>query len=358
MNYTRGKLRLAKQILGLIVIAAIAIFLPSCGGNDSRTAQKTSVRVGWQVAWATQGQIAQSMMKTNALELANLDGDFKQFLYGAPLSEAALANELDVAFIGDQPAINLISKTPDWKIVARLMDFRVAIVVPPNSDVKEIKDLKGKTVGIPFGASTHRFALQAFRDAGLEPGKDITLLNIDIQEQGETIRAAGGKAWSKVDAFASWDHHIASYEKEGLARILSTGTALGVVAMSNRFISQNPEAAKDFLAAMKLAYFYYAKHQSDTDRWFADAAQGKISPELLAQVAEIEKNLKAGTIGDVMMQLDTGHVKVLQVAADFAFEQKLIQAPLDVSKSVDTELMKQADAKISNDLVDRLTVGK
>lgn len=219
--------KLLITVLGIATIC-LATFLAACGESTEAPKELPPIRIGWQVAWATQGQIAMALQKTTALDVMGLKGDFKSFTYGAPLSEAALAGQLDVAFVGDQPAVNLLSRSIDWKIVARLMDFRVAIVVPPNTAIRSVADLKGKTLGIPFGASTHRLALQWLKEAALDPTKDLTILNIDITEQSDTVKAAAGGPWSEVDAFASWDHHIALYEKQGLARILKSGVSGGV----------------------------------------------------------------------------------------------------------------------------------
>jgi ABC-type nitrate/sulfonate/bicarbonate transport system substrate-binding protein len=342
----------------LVALAACAMMFSLLYGCRKPTGQGTPVRIGWQVAWATQGQIAQALDRTNALSLFGLNGDFHSFTYGAPLSEAALANQLDVAFVGDQPAINLISRTSDWKIVARLMDFRVALVVPPDSAIKKNIDLKGKTIGIPFGASTHRFALEVLKDSGLDPAKDVHIVNIDIQEQGDIVRAGAGRAWSKVDAFASWDHHIALYEREGLAKVLTSGTALGVVAMSESFIKANPEAAANVLAAYKLAYYYYATHQDQVNAWFSEAAQGKFDVGMLREVGAIEPNLRATESSQIMINLAPSQIATLQSAADFAFEQKLIKNQVNVTKAIDTSLVDRANGKINAELQARLAAVK
>jgi len=311
------------------VLAGSLLFCSSCSKQDdgkAASSQAQTIRIGWQVAWATQGQIAMALQKTNALELMGLKGDFKSFTYGAPLSEAALAGQLDVAFVGDQPAVSLLARTKDWCIAARLMDFRVAIVVPTDSPIKTVADLKGKTLGIPFGASTHRVALEMLKEAGLEPGKDVNLINIDITEQADVVKAGGGKAWPKVDAFASWDHHIALYEKQGLARILNSGTALGVVMMSRNFAQKRPDEAARFLAAYKLAYYFYATHQEETDKWFAEAAGGKFDLAILKTVADVEPNTKARTIGDIKVDIGEKEISILQDANDFALKQQLIKS--------------------------------
>lgn len=308
---------------------------PAAKGEPASPArQMQTVRVGWQIAWATQGQLAMVLQKTDLLKDNGLRGDFKSFTYGAPLSEAALGGQLDVAFVGDQPAVSLLSRSTDWKIVARLMDFRVAIVVPTNSPIHTIADLKGKTLGIPFGASTHRVALQWLKETGLDPEKDLKIINIDIMEQSDVVKAAGGGAWPKVDAFASWDHNIAMYENQGYAKVLKSGTALGVVLMSKTFIDQHPSAAASFVAAFKQGYLYYATHQDAVDKWFSEAAGGKFDLSILKAVAEVEPNLKASTSEEVSINLGTDQLGILQRAADFALAQGLIKTPLKIPAAI------------------------
>jgi sulfonate transport system substrate-binding protein len=353
----RGTTHLYKSAVATVICALIFSLLYGCRNQSKPNGsanEAVPVRIGWQVAWATQGQIAQTLERTNALDLFGLRGEFRSFTYGAPLSEAALANELDVAFVGDQPAINLVSRTPEWRIVARLMDFRVALVVPPNSPIKNVADLRGKTLGIPFGASTHRFALQQIRDAGLDPARDLQIINIDIQEQSDIIRAGGSSQWSKVDAFASWDHHIALYERQGIARVLASGTALGVVVMSERFIRARPDAAATFLAAYKLAYYFYAAHQDQANAWFSDAAQGKFDVSILREVATIEPNLKATNLQQINVALLPEHITTLQSAADFALQQRLIQSEVNVANAVNTMLVREAETKITADVQSRV----
>ncbi|MCX6911299.1 MAG: NrtA/SsuA/CpmA family ABC transporter substrate-binding protein [Verrucomicrobia bacterium] len=344
MNIKPTTPRVLFQLLMLLMAVSL---LSSCGQKDespASSAPKTTVRIGWQIAWATQGQLAMALQKTDALQLCGLKGDFKSFTYGAPLSEAALAGQLDVAFVGDQPAVSLLSRTSEWKIVARLMDFRVAIVVPPSSPIKSVADLKGKTLGIPFGASTHRVALQMLQEAGLDPTKDLKIFNIDILEQSDIVKAGVGGAWPKVDAFASWDHHIALYEKNGYARVLKPGAALGVVMMSQRFLQNHPQEAAAFVAAFKLGYFYYATHQDQVDRWFANAAGGKIDPNILRTVAAIEPNMRATTLADTDIAISPQHIGVLQGAADFAFSQALIKTKLSASASIRKEFAIEAES--------------
>lgn len=104
------------------------------------------IRIGWQIPAATQGQIVQVLKRTNVLDVHGLDPSLVPFSYGGPQVEAAFSGQLDVVFSGDQPAINLIARGGKWKIVARLFEDGVATIVPPDSPINELKDLRGKTV--------------------------------------------------------------------------------------------------------------------------------------------------------------------------------------------------------------------
>ena len=128
------------------------------------------IRVGWQETWATQGQLSVILQQSEILSELGFEAEFVGFSYGAPLNEGALAGEVDVLFTADQPAIALCNRDSSWGMIGRLMYNRVGTFVPPDSSIQTVADLKGKTIGIPFGAAAHRETLGAVRAAGLDPG--------------------------------------------------------------------------------------------------------------------------------------------------------------------------------------------
>jgi len=70
----------------------------------------TKIRVGWQVPWATQGQLVQILKHTDILKQNGLEAEFVGRTYGPVLNEIALANGIDVVLTADQPAAALFSK--------------------------------------------------------------------------------------------------------------------------------------------------------------------------------------------------------------------------------------------------------
>ena len=150
-----------KYVIWFLVVIVLGIFVIIFYNNKikSNTSQSRSenspisIRIGWQIPWATQGQLTQILKHTDILEKNGLKAEFKGFNYGPPLNEAALAGEVDVIFTADQPAATLLTKNPNWVIIGRLMYNRVSLYVPPKSAITSVADLRGKTVAMPFGAA-------------------------------------------------------------------------------------------------------------------------------------------------------------------------------------------------------------
>jgi TRAP transporter TAXI family solute receptor len=95
--------------------------------------------------------------------------------------------------------------------VARLYDDYVQLVVPRDSDVQSLADLKGKTVATGLPRSGVRLiANRVLKAAGLAPGKDITAVSEGIDTGPEQLKQG------KIDAFF-WSGGVPTAGLEQLA---------------------------------------------------------------------------------------------------------------------------------------------
>ena len=321
----------------VVLCALVFLFLsPYIVLSDAKAEKSVPVRIGWQTSWATQGQIAMVLKNTNILELNGLKGEFKGFTYGGPLNEGALAGEVDVIFTADQPACMLIAKGAKWKIVGRLIYNRVGTIVPKNSEIKTILDLKGKRIGIPFGAAAQRETLRALKESGLDPSKDVKCLNIGINEQINVIQKGGDKGWPDIDAFSTWDPHLADLEINGKARVLDYSLVTAVIVMSEDFIIRHPAAAVDFLKSYITAFYYYANNQKRANEWFKKESRLEIDNSALDLAASVEPNLKVKDLNLINVGLSEKDTVAIQSGADFIFEQGFTDKHIkDVSMYID-----------------------
>jgi ABC-type nitrate/sulfonate/bicarbonate transport system substrate-binding protein len=302
-----------------------------------------NLRVGWQIPWATQGQLAQVLKHTDILEKNGLRAEFKGFNYGPPLNEAALAGEVDVIFTADQPAATLLSKNQNWVIIGRLMYNRVSLYVPPQSPIEKVADLKGKTIGMPFGAAAQRMALKAEKDAGLDPKKDVNNINLDIYEQSDLVRDPNATKWGDMDALAGFDPTPAIFEEKGLIKTLAVGRVVSVIVMSKEYIQKNPEAPVKFLKAFHAAYDYYRNNVSIANEWFTTESKLAITPKALEIASSIEPNLSVRSASEIRLRFTDDDYKILQEAADFIYDQSLVKTRVVMKEYIDLSYLQRAN---------------
>lgn len=288
----------------------------------------TPIRVGWQTTWATQGQLAVILQKTNILTELGFAPEFIGFSYGGPLNEGALAGQVDVLFTADQPALVLASKDPRWGAIGRLMYNRVGTFVPPDSPIQSMAMLKGARVAVPFGAAAQRELLFAARDAGLDPKVDLTAINLGIEELVALAGAGSqGGRWGDIDAGAAWDPAFANLEHTGKARAIAERTVLALVMMSDTFQAAHPGAEQRFMQAIYAAWGWFQAHPTEANAAFLKAAKLNMDAAVLEKAAAVEPNLK----GPISVDLSEAEVAKLKVAADFMLQAGMLSPAYDVA---------------------------
>ncbi|MFZ0256297.1 MAG: NrtA/SsuA/CpmA family ABC transporter substrate-binding protein, partial [Gammaproteobacteria bacterium] len=323
-------------------VLALLVFFAGESNGSERVEAPIPIRIGWQIPAATQAQIVQVLKRTNLLESHGLEPSLVPFSFGTPEIEAALAGELDVVFAGDQPVINLIARGGQWKIVARLYYDRAGLMVPPKSPIRALKDLRGKTVASPFGSIAHRVAILKQRAVGLDPDRDVRNVNLDLLEIRRRVLAGGVATWGTIDAVAVWEPSVSIFELGGLARSLSTERALGVVAVSDDFIANHPEAVVQLLAALMRAWTYLAQHFSTVSQWYIDDTQLGYTREALASAAKIDPNWRAKSLRDIDLRLTEALIAELERGAAWRYERDVSGGSLRIRQAVDQSLLAQA----------------
>ena len=140
-------------------------------------------------------------------------------------------------------------------VQARTTIFR--IVVPADSPLKAVGDLKGKTIGVPALASgSVPFAKALVASVGMNPDKDIQLLAVGVGAPG-----ALALQQKKVDALALWDTLQASLENRGLAlRRLDLPMVQEMIgqtlATSDSYLAENADALVGFARGIAKAIVF------------------------------------------------------------------------------------------------------
>jgi sulfonate transport system substrate-binding protein len=162
---------------------------------------------------------------------------WKSFTSGPPLLEALNAGAIDIGGVGNTPPLFAAAAKSKMKVVAgaSMGAKGDAIVVPKDSTITSVADLKGKKVAVAEGSSANYDLLAQLAKAGVSY-KDIEVQNLQPAD------ALAAFTSGHVDAWAIWDPYTSQAQLQAGAKILSDGSGL-VNGMT--FQAANPDAIDD-----------------------------------------------------------------------------------------------------------------
>lgn len=341
------KAKLVTAIISGVVLLLVAIVwssIPSAKSNQERI----PIRVGWQLATSTQGQMVEVLKRTDLLDKLGLDPTFVPFSYGEPEVAAALKGDLDVMFSSGQSVNNLLAKGGKWKVVARLHFIPAAILVPVDSPIKNIKDLKGKTIACTFGTIGHREVTNREREAGLTPDKDVTNVNMDILEIQKLIEAGGREKWGKFDAVAVWEPDMSLFQTSGAARVLSSHQAVYLVSVSDKFINDNRQATVRFLQGIAESWDFFNRHRERVNQWYIDDSQFGFTQAALNSAAKRDPNFEAKSLKDIDLRLGDEGIGILEMGAKWSHDNGYTQTLVPIRQNVDEALLAESTEGIAS----------
>jgi sulfonate transport system substrate-binding protein len=197
-------------------MAALAVASLAVAGaalSPVRADDLKEVRIGFQRAGifpaTKQRRIVEDAFKPRGIEVK-----WVEFSFGPPLLEALNTGNIDYGYTGDSPPIFAQAARANLLYVAALPSAgkNEAIVVPADSPVKTVADLKGKKVGFAKASSAHNTTVAALEKAGLSYS-DIT--PVYLAPADAVAAFAGGN----LDAWTIWDPYLALAEK-GKVRVI------------------------------------------------------------------------------------------------------------------------------------------
>ena len=138
------------------------------------------------------------------------------FQFGPPLLEAINVGSVDFGYVGDSPPIFAQAANARIRYVAgvRQEGNTQAIIVPKDSPIQTLADLKGKRVAFGKGSSAHNLLVAALEKAGLS-WSDITPAALAPAD------ATAAFVKGSVDAWSIWDPYLALAELKENARVIA-----------------------------------------------------------------------------------------------------------------------------------------
>ncbi|WP_082486918.1 ABC transporter substrate-binding protein [Methylobacterium sp. Leaf89] len=155
-----------------------------------------------------------------------------------------------------------------------------AIIVPDESPIRSIADLKGRTVGVSRGSGCHFILAAALKRAGLA-FSDIKPAYLQAPEG----LAAFGQG--SLDAWVIWDPFLAIAQAKRPVRVLADATGLSsyhrYYLANDRFVAENPQVVGIVYDALRQAG-RWVKAEPDAAVALLAPIWGDLSPEVVATV--------------------------------------------------------------------------
>ena len=137
-----------------------------------------------------------------------------EFQFGPPMLEALGAGAIDIGSVGDTPPIFAQAAGSPLVYAASTPSAEHAVLVPQDSPIKTLAELRGKRVAFGRGSSAHNVLVKALALAGLSL-KDI--VPTALAPADATAAFNGGT----IDAWVVWDPYYAIAEARYNARVIA-----------------------------------------------------------------------------------------------------------------------------------------
>jgi sulfonate transport system substrate-binding protein len=203
--------------------------------------------------------------------------------------------KLHAFFSAEAPATKLRSDKQDIRIVEVGCTLQQEIVVRTAANITSVSQLKGKSVAVAEGTSSHYGLLRILASAGLT-GNDITLRPA-FPGEAKPLFESGG-----VDAWAVWPPFIEEQvvAKRGITLPGGDAKIQSVMSLHYSLMDKQPAAAKALVSAIQRA-----------KKWLAgnpDEAQSIIAKELkldteIVKLAWPKHNWGATLTDDVLIDI-------------------------------------------------------
>lgn len=196
-----------------------------------------------------------------------------------------------------------------------------ALVVPKNSPIRSLADLKGKKVAATKGTDPYLFLLRALQTVGLKRS--------DIEHV--SLQHADGRAaleQGRVDAWAGLDPHMAAAELEGGARLLYRNVGFntyGFLNVREDFLATRANETARVIKAYERARAWTRANPSEAAKILSTEAKVPL-PVALLQV-KLRSDFSNA-------QPTAEHLRALQLAAPILRDEALVRPGTDLDKAI------------------------
>jgi sulfonate transport system substrate-binding protein len=297
----------------LAALLCAALLWPAAQAQEAKT-----LRIGFQ-KYGTLTIVRALGDLDKRLAAQGITVKWTEFPAGPQLLEGLNVGSIDFGTVGEAPPVFAQAAGAALVYVGNEPPSPTseAILVPKDSSIKSVADLKGKKVALNKGSNVHYLLVKQLERAGVAYG-DVNVAYLTPAD----ARAAFERG--AVDAWVIWDPFQAAAEKQLGARVLADGT--GVVKNYQFFLAArayekaHPDVIRTVLDEVRKGDLWARDHRAE--------AVALLQPVLGLDKAVVE--LAADRLAYGVQPITREVLQEQQQVADAFHALKLIPKPLNV----------------------------
>jgi len=305
----------------LAALLCASLLWPAAQAQDAKT-----LRIGFQ-KYGTLTIVRALGDLDKRLAAQGITVKWTEFPAGPQLLEGLNVGSIDFGTVGEAPPVFAQAAGAALVYVGNEPPSPTseAILVPKDSAIKSVADLKGKKVALNKGSNVHYLLVKQLERAGVAYG-DVNVAFLTPAD----ARAAFERG--SVDAWVIWDPFQAAAEKQLGARVLADGT--GVVKNYQFFLAArayekaHPDVIRTVLDEVRKGDLWARDHRAE--------AVALLQPVLGLDKAVVE--LAADRLAYGVQPITREVLQEQQQVADAFHALKLIPKPLNVFDAAPSDL--------------------
>src|SRR5882757_1390549 len=293
----------------LLIFLMAALTLAACSSTPAASSAvpapvsstdltKVTLRVGDQKGGS------QALLTAAGLVNTPYHIQWSTFTSGPPLLEAANAGAIDIGAVGNTPPLFSAAANAKIAVVAASQGPVTgdAILVPKDSAIQTLAQLRGKTIAVAKGSSAHGHLLLALKKAGLTPAD----VKISYLQPADAYAAFSQR---QVDAWTIWDPYTSQALQQADARVLVNGTGLSngygfnVAGRASLADAGKNSAMQDYVLRLAKASVWAAGHLST---WASVWSQQTGLASAVAQAAVANTTRRPVTLTSTLIASEQG----------------------------------------------------
>jgi len=188
---------------------------------------------------------------------------------GALITMAIMSGQLQFSGAGAESVVAARVEGGDVLLLACPVDSDPVYLIT-RPEIRSAAELKGKATAVTrLGSTTHFYLRAALRHVGLDPEKDLTILQLGTGSETTTALESG-----RISAAALTNRYALPFLQRGWPMLVDLSTTdlvypSSCVASSRAFVKAEPKLVEDFLRAYVAGIQLIKKNQSFAEKSFA-----------------------------------------------------------------------------------------